>query len=66
MKHLSNTSLYEEMQSDLFVDIIHGIYLYPHNMWGRGHISDQGANYWTTDIEGTEQFYLLPKISLGR
>ena len=48
--------------SDLTGEVIHSINLHIHNMSQLGQISQNTCNYLTTDIDRTQQFYLLPKI----
>ena len=40
----------------------HRVNLYVNNMLQWGQISQNSSNYLTTDIDRTQQFYLLPKI----
>ena len=60
-RQLHNTQLYEETDSDLTGEVIHRINLHVHNMLQKGQISQNTCNYLTTDIDRTQQFYLLPK-----
>ena len=41
---------------------MHRINLHVHNMLQKGQISQNICNHCTTDIDRTQQFYLLPKI----
>ena len=61
-RQLHDTQFYEETGSDLTGVVIHRINLHVHNMSQRGQISQNTCNYLTTDIDMTQQFYLLPKI----
>ena len=61
-RQLHNTQFYEETDSDLMGGVIHRINLHVHNMSQRGQISQNTCNYLTTDIDSTQQFYLLSKI----
>ena len=61
-RHLHNTQFYQETDSDLTDEVIHRINLQVHNMLQKGQISQSTCNYLTTDIDRTQQFYLLPKI----
>ena len=61
-EQLHNTQFYEEADSDLTGEVIHRINLNIHNMLQKGQISPNSCNYLTTDIDRTQQFYLLPKI----
>ena len=42
--------------------MIHRVNLHIHDMLQKGQISKGTCSYLTTDIDGTQQFYLLPKI----
>ena len=61
-RQLHNTQFYEETDSDHTGEVINRINLHVHNMLQRGQISQSTCNYLTTDIDRTQQFYLLPKI----
>ena len=61
-RQLQNTQFYEETDLDLTGEVIHRINICVHNMLQRGQISQSTYNYLTTDIDRTQQFYLLPKI----
>ena len=61
-RQLQNTQFYEDTDLDLTGEVIHGINLHIHNMLQRGQMSQSTCNYLTTDIDRTQQFYLLPKI----
>ena len=41
---------------------LHRVNLHIHDMLQKGHVSQNTCNYLTTDIDRTQQFYLLPKI----
>ena len=61
-KELNNTQFYEPTNSHLTGEVIHRINLHVHNMLQKGPISQNTCNYLTTDIDRTQQFYVLPKI----
>ena len=61
-RQLHNTEYYEETETDLTGEVIHRVNLYVNNMLQRGQISQNTSKYLTTDIDRTQQFYLLPKI----
>ena len=61
IRQLSNTNFYEELPQDLAGKATQRINLYVHDMCSRGQITDQTANYLTTDIHRIQQFYFLPK-----
>ena len=61
-RQLHNNQFYEETESDLTGEVIHRVNLHVNNMLQRGQISQNTSNYLTTDIDRTQQFYLLPKI----
>ena len=61
-RQLHNNQFYEETETDLTGEVIHRVNLYVNNMLQRGQISQNISNYLTTDIDRTQQFYLLPKI----
>ena len=61
-RQLHNTQFYEETDSDNIGDVINRINVHVHNMLQRGGISQSTCNYLTTDIDRTQQFFLLPKI----
>ena len=61
-RQLHNNHFYEETETDLTGEVIHTMNLYVNNMLQRGQISQNTSNYLTTDIDRTQQFYLLPKI----
>ena len=60
-KQLKNTQFFEPTDSDLTGEVIHRINLYGHNMLQKDQIFQNTCNYLTTDIDRTQQFYLLPK-----
>ena len=59
---LQNEQFYEETQTDLTGEVIHRVNLFVNNMLQRGQITQNTSTYLTTDIDRTQQFYLLPKI----
>ena len=59
---LSKRGFYEELPRDLSGEVIHRIKLHVHDMCSRGQITDRTPTYLTTDIDRTQQFYLLPTI----
>ena len=61
-KQLNNTQFYEHTSTDLTGDVIYRVNLNVHDMLQKGHISQNTCNYLTTDIDRTQQFYLLPTI----
>ena len=61
-RQLHNEQFYEETEIDLTGEVIHRVNLYVNNMLQRGQISQNTSKYLTTDIDRTQQFYLLPKI----
>ena len=61
-KQLNNTQFYEQTSSDFTGEVIHRVNLHIRDMLQKGQISQNACNYWTTDIDRTQQFYLLPKI----
>ena len=61
-RQLHNDYFYEETEIDLTGEVIHRMNLYVNNMLQRGQISQNTSKYLTTDIDRTQQFYLLPKI----
>ena len=61
-RQLYNNHFYEETETDLTGEVIHRVNLYVNNMLQRGQISQNTSNYLTSDIDGTQQLYLLPKI----
>ena len=61
-RQLHNDYFYEETETDLTGEVIHRVNLYVNNMLQRGQISQNTSKYLTTDIDRTQQFYLLPKI----
>ena len=60
---LHNDYFYEETETDLTGEVIHRVNLYVNNMIQRGQISQNANKYLTTDIDRTQQFYLLPKFN---
>ena len=61
-KKFNNTQFYEQRSSDLTGEVIHRVNLHVHDMLQKGQISPNTCNYLSTDIDRTQQFYLLPKI----
>ena len=61
-RQLHNNQFYEETETDLTGEVIYRVNLYVNKMLQRGQISQNTSNYLTTDIDRTQQFYLLPKI----
>ena len=61
-RQLQNEKFYEETQMDLTGEVIHRVNLFVNNMLQRGQITQNTSTYLTTDIDRTQQFYLLPKI----
>ena len=61
-RQLQNEQSYEETNSDLTGEVIHRVNLFVNNMLQRGQITQKTSSYLTTDIDRTQQFYLLPKI----
>ena len=61
-RQLQNEQFYEETQTDLTGEVIHGVNLFVNNVLQRGQITQKTSTYLTTDIDRTQQFYLLPKI----
>ena len=57
-----SNQFYEETETDLTGEVIHRVNLHVNNMLQRGQIFQNTSNYLTTDIDRTQQFYLLPKI----
>ena len=52
----------KKLNTDLTGEVIHRVILFVNNMLQRGQITQNTSTYLTTDIERTQQFYLLPKI----
>ena len=61
-RQLQNEQFYEETETDLTGEVIHRVNLFVNNMLQRGQITQNTSTYLTTDIDKTQQFYLLPKI----
>ena len=61
-RQLHNDHSYEETETDLTGQVIHRVNLYMNSMLQRGQISQNTSKYLATDIDRTQQFYLLPKI----
>ena len=61
-KILNNTQFYEPTDADLTEEVIHRVSLHVHNMLLKGQISQSICSYLTTDIDRTQQFYMLPKV----
>ena len=61
-RQLQNEQFYEETHTDFIGEVIHRVNLFVNNMLQRGQITEKTSTYLTTDIDRTQQFYLLPKI----
>ena len=61
-RQLHNDYFYEETETDLTGEVIHRVNLYVNNMLQKGQILQNTSKYLTTDIDRTQQFYLLLKI----
>ena len=61
-RQLHDEQFYEETNTDLTGEVIHRVNLFVNNMLQRGQITQKTSSYLTTDIDRTQQFYLLPKI----
>ena len=61
-RQLQNEQFYEETLTDLTGEVIHRVNLFVNKMLQRGQITQNTSTYLTTDIDRTQQFYLLPKI----
>ena len=61
-RQLHNDYFYEETDTDFTREVIHRVNLYVNNMLQREQISQNTSKYLTTDVDRTQQFYLLPKI----
>ena len=61
-KQLHKNQFYEETETDLAGEVIHRVNPHVNNMLQRGQISQNTSNYLTTDLDRTQQFYLLPKL----
>ena len=54
--------MYEEVISNLSGEVIHRINLYVYDICSRAIITDFTATYLTTDVDRTQQYYLLLKF----
>ena len=61
-RQLHDEQFYEVTNTDLSGEVIHRVNLFVNNMLQRGQITQKTCSYLTTDIDRTQQFYLLPKI----
>ena len=61
-RQLQDQQFYEETSTDLTGEVIHRVNLFVNNMLQRGQITEKTSSYLTTDIDRTQQLYLLPKI----
>ena len=61
-RQLQDEQFYEETHTDLTGEVIHRVNLFANNMLQRGQITEKTSSYLTTDIDRTQQLYLLPKI----
>ena len=61
-RQLQDKQFYEETNTDLTGEVIHRVSLFVNNMLQRGQITEKTSSYLTTNIDRTQQLYLLPKI----
>ena len=61
-RQLHDEQFYEETDNDHTGEVMHRVNLFVNNMLQRGQITQKTSSYLTTDIDRTQQFYLLPKI----
>ena len=61
-RQLRDQQFYEETSTDLTGEVLHRVNLFVNNMLQRGQITEKTSSYLTTDIDRTQQLYLLPKI----
>ena len=61
-RQLQNEQFYAETNSDHTGEVIHRVKLFMNNMLQWGQITQKTSSHLTTDIDRTQQFYLLPKI----
>ena len=61
-RQLQDKQFYEETNMDLTGEVIHRVNLFLNNMLQRGQITEKTSSFLTTDIDRTQQLYLLPKI----
>ena len=61
-RQLNDTKFYEHTDSNHAGEVINRVNLHVQNMLLRREISQKTCNYLTTNIDRTQQFYLLPKI----
>ena len=60
---MNNIQCYEQTSTDLTGEVIHRANLHVHDVLQKSQIPQSICNYLTTDIDRTQQFYLLPKIN---
>ena len=61
-RQLQNEQFYEETNSDLTGEVIYRVNLFCKQYVAKRTNSQKTSSYLTTDIDRTQQFYLLPKI----
>ena len=61
-KQLNNTQFYDPTDTDLTGEVTHRDNLHAHDILQTDQLSQSTCGYLTTDIDGTQQFYMLPKI----
>ena len=59
---MNDHNFYEQTNTDHTGEVINRVNLHVHNMLQRGEITLRTCNYLTTNVDRTQQFYLLPKI----
>ena len=62
LRQLNDHNFYEQTNTDHTGEVINRVNLHVHNMLQRGEITQRTCNYLTTNVDRTQQFYLLPKI----
>ena len=62
LRQLIDHNFYEQTNTDHTGEVINRVNLHVHNMLQRGQITQRTCNYLTTNVDRTQQFYLLPKI----
>ena len=62
LRQLNDHNFYEQTSTDHTGEVINRVNLHVHNMLQRGQITQRTCNYLTTNIDRTQQLYLLPKI----
>ena len=62
LRQLNDHNFYEQTNIDYTGEVINRVNLHVHNMLQRGQITERTCNYLTTNIDRTQQLYLLPKI----